>query len=272
LAAARDAKLTQIGESARLVEKVLERDRQLAELQATLGGLRETAAAGLARPVAPAVTRGPRDGTSGLAARVSEALLASGVVDVQVAEADGPRAGALFDLLLLVPDPLGGQRALQAPRAELASDGRGLQLLCPDARVAGAVAPGAYAIDLPDPDLPAWEALGLPLPQGYLQRASVAAALTLVVGPHGWSVSSLQGWDGSTLLGLELSRPEPGGGERIVRAARASLSPVGPELVLEQGSIRTRGDERPFFGGTYRIALPGADYGSWLASVGPPGP
>jgi hypothetical protein len=93
-----------------------------------------------------------------------------------------------------------------------------------------------------------------------------------VVGPHGWSVSSLQGWDGSTLLGLELSRPEPGGGERIVRAARASLSPVGPELVLEQGSIRTRGDERPFFGGTYRIALPGADYGSWLASVGPPGP
>ena len=72
-----------------------------------------------------------------------------------------------------------------------------------------------------------------------------------------------------TRWGRELRRPEPGGGESVVRATRATLSPVGPELFLAEGSITTRGDERPFYEGVYRIALPGSDYGRWLATVGP---
>ena len=101
-----------------------------------------------------------------------------------------------------------------------------------------------------------------------LMNLAWMAALTAIVQPHGWSVSALQDWDGTTLVGLELRQREPHDGERIVRAARATLSPVGPELLLEEGDITTRGEVRPFYGGVYRIALPGADYGRWLAVVG----
>lgn len=267
LTSIRDDRLDQIGQNARLTEQVLERDRRIAKLQSALAELREAAAAGLARPAGTIVTRTASDGATSLAALVSEALRRSGAPAVQVAEAAGPRDGALVDLLLILDEHEGESRVVEAARARLASDGRGLQLLCSEAGAPGGAAPGAFSIELPSPDLAAWQALGLPLPAGYLERSAVVAALALVVEPHGWSVGALQGWDGSALVGLELRRDEPGGGERLVRAARASLSPVGPELVLEDGSIAVRGDERPFYGGVHRIALPGSDYGCWLASV-----
>ncbi|MHC5210785.1 MAG: hypothetical protein ACYTG2_08720 [Planctomycetota bacterium] len=266
LAAARDSRLEQIGENARLVEKVLESDRQISELQAALAGLRGAAADGLARPAAPLVTGRTPGGALGLAARVGEALRTSGVAHVQVVEAVGPQEGSLTGVMLILSDDLGAQRVVEAARAELAADERGLHLLCSDL---GGVADQTLSIALPDPDLAAWDALGLLLPPGYEERTAVVAALGVVVQPHGWSVSGLQDWDGETLWGLELRRPEPGGGESVVRATRATLSPVGPELFLAEGSITTRGDERPFYEGVYRIALPGSDYGRWLATVGP---
>jgi hypothetical protein len=201
---------------------------------------------------------------------VSDALRRSGAGHVRVAEAAGPRDGALLDVLVVTVDDLGRQEIIEAPRAGLASDGRGLQLLCTDARVPGGDAPRTHAIELPAPDLSAWEALGLAVPDDYLRCRAVRAALASMVTPHGWSVTELHDWDGDTLHGLELRRAEPGDGtERVVRAARATVTPAGPELVLEEGTITTRGEERPFYGGSFRVALPGADFGAFLAAVGP---
>jgi hypothetical protein len=267
LTAARDDRLDQIGEHARLVEQVLERDRQFEAIRASLASLRGAAEAVPARSDAPIVTRAPAGGGSGLATRVSAALRASGAGTVQVVETAGLAEGRLLGLLLIVAEPQGVQRVLEAASAGLASDGGGLQLVCTDARSTDGGEPGPFAIELPAPDLQAWASLGLTLPPGYLERQAVEAALGLALQPHGWSVSVLQDWDGATLLGLELRRRDAPDDERVVRAAVATFSPVGPELVLEQGELTTRGETRPFYGGVYRIALPGADYGRWLSAV-----
>ena len=93
-------------------------------------------------------------------------------------------------------------------------------------------------------------------------------ALEVLLAPLPYSVEGLGGWDGDALHDLELvERDETGAELARYRAARAELLPVGPTLLLSEGSKLVGGSERPFWQGRLRLVLSGASYGSFLEAL-----
>jgi len=128
-------------------------------------------------------------------------------------------------------------------------------------------------IELPDLDPEAWRALGVTPPAGFTPVPQVAAALDALLAPHGYTVVGLGSFDGVTLGDVVLRQEDSQGTVlRTLKAARAEVLPVGPELVLQSGTITIAGDERPFFQDECRVPLPGCDFGQWLAAIASPSP
>jgi hypothetical protein len=266
LTAAKDERLKLIGESARLLEQVLDRDRKLDVLNRSIGELHDQGVASHASSVVTS-TRG-----EGLAARASEALRRGGAAQSSILQARLGQDGALHDVLARVTEDDQPPRVLSAERAVLvtALGHASLRLEGVSATDdAGAAPPDIVDIDLPSYDPAPWTALGLVVPGPFRAASDVTAALNGLLQRFGWQLEALGGVDGETLLGLELSQVEAGGRVlRTLRAARGSLA-AGPELTLWEGAVTTNGDERPFFGGVFRLPLPGLDAAAWSAALVP---
>jgi hypothetical protein len=269
LAAVREERNKQIGENSRLREKLVDQDRRLLELGRTLEALHVTQAA-RAEDAPPIVSSS--GGGNPLAVRVTAAMRASGVSDAQLLEIGGVSDGALQEVL--VAWPAAGGRApavLQAASARLVAEHGRAWLRLEQARMPGAdAAAGAPRdVELPALDTDAWRALGVALPPGFVPLPQVKAALEALIAPHGYRVAELGSFDGERLGELVLRQEDANGVPlRTLHAREAVLLPVGPELELRDGATVTDGDERPFFHGVFRLALPGSDFGAWLAAVG----
>ncbi|HTE05199.1 MAG TPA: hypothetical protein VK824_03305 [Planctomycetota bacterium] len=264
----RDDRNRQIGEAGRLREQVADRDRQLTQFAETMNGLRADLDARKAAPAGRIVTATGEPGA--LPVRVTAALHGSGAESASVLESGPVADGALTDVLVLFAGaPGGSSRVVRAGRASLlVEQGRALLRLEHVVSPQGGQPAASEDIVLPALQADAWRALGLAVPAGFVPIPAIAAALGELLGPHGYRVVHLDSFDGVSLGGLEL-RQEDSRGEllRTLTAARAEVLPVGPELALQDGSIRVGDDVRPFFRGECRVPLPGADFGAWLASV-----
>jgi len=275
LAAAKDERLKLIGESARMLEQVLDRDRKLDVLNRSIGELHDQGPASRAPSVVTS-TRG-----EGLAAKLSEALRRSGAAQAAILQARLGEDGVLHDVLARLTEDEQPPRVLAAERAALvASLGRACLRLegvsagpgADAGAVAGAELPERFEIDLPSFDPAPWSALGLAVPPAFRAASKVTTALNGLLERFGWQLDALGGIDGEMLLGLELSQIETGGKVlRTLRAARGTLV-GGPELTLWEGAVTTNGDERPFFGGVFRLPLPGLDASAWGAALAPETP
>ena len=269
LAAAKDERLELIGESARLLGQVLDRDKKIDVLNHSIGELRDQGVA--SRP--PSVVTSSRGDS--LAARVSEALRRSGASQASILQARLGEDGALQDVLARVTEDEQPPRVLSAERATLvaALGHASLRLEGVSAGDDPAIhTPEVFDIDLPSFDPAPWIALGLVVPGPFRATGEVMTALNALLQRFGWQLDALGGVDGETLLGLELSQVESGGEVlRRLRAARGSLG-AGPELTLWEGAVTTNGDERPFFGGVFRLPLPGIDAAAWSAALVPETP
>ena len=275
LAAAKDERLKLIGESARLLEQVLDRDRKLDVLNRSIGELHDQGPASRAPSVVTS-TRG-----EGLAAKLSDALRRSGASQAAILQARLGEDGVLHDVLARLTEDEQPPRVLAAERAALvASLGRACLRLegvsagpgADAGAVAGAEVPERFEIDLPSFDPAPWSALGVAVPPAFRAASKATTALNGLLERFGWQLDALGGIDGEMLLGLELSQIETGGKVlRTLRAARGTLV-AGPELTLWEGAVTTNGDERPFFGGVFRLPLPGLDASAWGAALAPETP
>ena len=262
-----EEKLQLIGETSRLLEQVLDRDKRLEILNRSLGELRVRADEGEREPSVVTTGRG-----EGLASRASDALRRSGAGHAAVLEARLGEDGALADLLVRLAEAEQPARLVAAERALLtAARGRAalrLEGLSGDVGDAGE----ALEIDLPSFDAAAWIALGLQPPGPFRAVGDVSTVLAGLLERQGWQLEALQGVDGEMLHGVELSQVDPGGQVlRTLRAARGTLG-AGPELTLWDGTVTTGGDERPFFGGLFRLPLPGLDAAAWKLALAPSAP
>ncbi len=274
LAATRDERNRQIGENALLRQQLMDRDRRLDEVGVTLESVRADQAARAGPPTA-SISTSPT-GQQGLPARASAALRASGAEETRVLEAGGVEGGELRDVVVARPgrDPA-EPRLVTAASAALVSQGGRAFLRLRSAVTAGAEAtePADEDVELPALDADAWRALGLALPADLVPLPRVQDALGELLAPFGYRVTGLGSFDGQRFGGLELRQDAADGfPARTLRAAEGTLLPVGPELELHDGTIATGDDVRPFFHGVYRLPLPGADYGVWLARLAGPGP
>lgn len=259
----RDLRLANLGETARLREQVIEGERRLADLTRTVSELQPAPVA----PPAPAIVT-TASTTGQLARQATGALKASGVPDVSIVELGTVSEGVMHGVLVMHADPEGGPpRVLRAGQAGIVAVG-GLTALRLDDVVAadGSPAP-AELLPLPELDRAAWEQLGVAVPAGAVAVSRLAVALGALVEPHGWRVAELRGWDGQALSGLRLEQLDVNG--RVTRALRAERAVVlpGPELELSAGTLTVDGNERPFFGDVYRLALPSGDFGAWLLAL-----
>ena len=263
-----DEKLQLIADNSRLLDQVLDRDRRLEILNRSLGELRERADEGERGPGVVTTSRG-----EGLASRASDALRRSGAGHAVILEGRLGEDGALADLLVRLAEAEQPARLVAAERGVLsAARGRAalrLEGLSGDVGEAGAE---ALEIDLPSFDAAAWIALGLQPPGPFRAVGDVSSVLAGLLERQGWQLEALQGVDGEMLHGLELSQVEPGGQVlRTLRAARGTLA-AGPELTLWDGTVTTGADERPFFGGIFRLPLPGLDAAAWRLALAPSAP
>jgi len=269
LAAVRDERNRQIGENSRLRERVVEQDRRLDELTRTIEALHGSQAA---RAEASPSIVSSSGGGGVLAAKASAALRASGVGDAQLLEVSGISDGALQGVLFGQPGTAGQPATLlQAASAHVVAEKGRAWLRLEQARPPGAdPATGApHDVELPALDLELWRALGVALPPGLVPLPQVRTALEALTAPHGYRVTELGSFDGERLGDLVLRQEDANGIPlRTLRAREAVLLPVGPELELRDGSTLTGTDERPFFHGVFRLALPGSDFGAWLQAVG----
>lgn len=269
LTAAKDERLTLIGESARLVEQVLDRERKIDVLNRSIGELRDQDAASRA----PSVVTSARG--EGLAARASEALRRGGAAQSVILQARLGEDGALHDVLARVTEDEQPPRVLSAERALLVAALGHASLRLEGVSAgddAAAGTPEVFDIDLPSFDPAPWSAMGLAVPGPFRAASEVTAALNGLLQRFGWQLDALGGLNGETLLGVELSQVEADGRVlRTLRAARGSLG-AGPELTLWEGAVTTNGDERAFFGGVFRLPLPGLDAAAWSAALVPETP
>lgn len=267
LAASKDQHLRQVGESARLLDQVLERDRRLDLLNRSLADLRQQQVVATQPAAVVTVSRG-----EGPAAQASEALRRSGAPQAVVLEARLGEDGVLHGVLARLTGDDQPARLISAESASLAfASGRAslrLQGLSGDVGEAADV----IDIDLPSFDSGAWVLAGLAVPSNFKAASAVSLALGALLDKQGWHLDALHGVDGATLLGIELSQQDANGQVlRTVRAPRAMLSP-GPELTLWNGTVTTGGDERGFFGGIFNLPLPGLDTAAWSAALGSSAP
>jgi hypothetical protein len=270
----RDERNQHIGESTRLREQVLERDRRLEELTRSIGALREEQVVRAAAPDGRIVATEGNPGS--LAVRATQALHGSGAAGAQVLEAVAVIDGALTGLLLRLAPATGdgAARVVTVERATLATDGgRAVLRLWGVRESDGQELRASEDLELPALAPEAWLALGVLPPAGYTPVPRVMAALDALLAPHGARVVRLRSFDGALLGELEV-RLEDGQGVllRTLKAASGEVLAVGPELVLRDGTITIEGDERPFFRGEFRLPLPGGDYGRWLSAIASPGP
>jgi hypothetical protein len=253
----RDRHLSALGESARLREQLLERDSKLEQIGHTLGDLQA------GRAVAPAAAIvGSSAGAAGLASRVTSALRGSGVHGISVVEAGAVLEGALSGLLVVhEATEETPSRAVHAERGELAVEAGQPVLRLSNAGTT------LESVPLPSIERASWQQLGLALPDAALSVTRLSAALTALIGPQGWRVAELRGWDGETLRGLKLEQVEASGHVTRVLRAERGLVRAGPELELKDGTLRVGEDERAFYAGVYRLALPGANLEAWLGTL-----
>jgi len=205
--------------------------------------------------------------------RLNEALVKSGVDDLKILEYGTMADGRATDLLLFRGGPFAEPATLAAQSARLLVEERGSILRLEGVRDPRdgprAEALPRLDVDLPAIDLAAWESAGLASPTGLAPLPDVEQALAALLEPTTFGLDDLGGWNGEALLDVALrERDDYGATRRVLRADRAVVDAAGAALVLEDGTVEAHGEIRPFFRGTFRLELPGADLEAWREAVG----
>jgi hypothetical protein len=268
LESARAERNKQLGENARLRQELIEQQLRMDDLMKTVG---DVAASAEQRRVKPVVTSRSSDREPApLVTRVNEALLASGLEDIQLVEAGGIEGDSLTDLLVRELDRPTGSFDIYPMKSARLSVHDGLVSLVFTAEPEALGRSGeSTAHVLTEWNEAAWIAVGFPVPTGFVPVNVALDALRHLLSYHPYEVVSLGGFQTGELRDVVLAHVTSDGEVlRTFSAPRANVLAEGPELVLHDGVVTEGGIDRPFWHGQSRLPLPGSSFAAWVEVIG----
>ena len=265
---AREERNRQMGENARLRQQLLEKDLRFDEYVKTV----ELAQADAARRVDPGVsTSRTSERLAGLeevplVTRLNDAMFAAGLRTLQLVEAGAVAHHRVEDLLLMEHDRQTGGSEILPARAAWLREGQGVVELVVERTEGDGVSHEAHRLPVWDPAH--WEGTGLALDTDFLPVGDVAQALNRLLARQSYRLVGLGGFEDGELRDVVVSQVDPDGTVLLTYvAARGEVVREGPELLLHDGYVEEDGEERPFWRGTSRLPLPGADFVAWQKAV-----